>query len=68
MVRGSKHTEETKAKLRAAKAKYRRGAVHGTNDAYVNHSCRCRFCAEARKAYMRYRREETRLIEDAQPV
>jgi hypothetical protein len=65
MVKGSKHSEATKAKLRAAQEKYKRGPVHGTNDAYVNHHCRCSFCVEARKAYTEYRREEARLTKEA---
>ena len=67
MVKGSKHTEETKAKLRAAKEKYKRGPVHGTNDTYVNHECRCDPCKAARAAYMRYWREE-QAIREGRPI
>jgi hypothetical protein len=57
MVKGTKHTEETKAKLRAAKAKYKREVVHGTIDGYNNHACRCDFCSEAWSEYMKFRRK-----------
>jgi hypothetical protein len=61
MVRGSHHTEETKAKLRVAAAKQRREVVHGTTDGYNNHGCRCESCSAVWSEYMKFRRRAERI-------
>lgn len=66
MLKGSRHTEETKAKLRAAAMRKGAGViVHGTTDGYNNHRCRCEHCSAAWSAYMKFRRKAERIRESA---